>query len=217
MSTPIKERANILNPNYPRFYEFDSTQCLICSECPANKGTDYWSNVAAINLGVPVHTNWRKENTQINTVYICESPSDKETSHALPSVGRTGQKIYKYENQVPSLPADWLDTLDKNIYRTNIVRCQADAGLQKRVNTTTKNHRVRRAFKDYCHLHLKNELDKILENHRLNGNKIKFVLAIGKGFSDETKKVKDMIGDLASKYSLSSNDFSIEEINHPSS
>jgi hypothetical protein len=190
----IKERKTILNVNYyPRFYEFNPKDCCICSECPANTGDDKWKEVAAINLGVAVHTNWKLNNNAINIVYICESPSNKETSYALPSVGRTGKGIYKNEIGTPVVDY-WLDDLDSKIYRTNIVRCQADAGLQTQVDTTRKNQRVKAAFDNYCSQHLRNELNKIFNN--CTTGSIRLVLAIGGDFPRQIKKTEAMINRL---------------------
>jgi hypothetical protein len=197
--TIIKERRLPRNVNYPRFYEFDPKVCLICSECPASKGTSKWADVAKVNLGVAVHTNWKEEDHQISTVYICESPSNKETSHALPSVGATGKGIY--ESQYGSITDYWLDLLDDNIYRTNIVRCQADAGLQKSIDTTRKNQRVREAF-EHCQDHLFHELEKIFQTN--TSSQISFVLAIGKypkgNFPIQIKKTKNIINRLKDTY-----------------
>jgi hypothetical protein len=128
---------------------------------------------------VPVHTNWPASSGQrISVIYVCESPSNREFSHGLPAVGTTGQRIYKREKNSNILQAGWLDWLDDNVYRTNLVRCQADSGLQKRVHLI-KNNRVEEAA-IHCIEHLKLEIEAIVESSQAEF--LRFVVAIGRRF-----------------------------------
>lgn len=213
----VKERSEVVDTNYPRFYEFESIDSRYCRNCPAKLGTGEWEIAPKRILGQPVHTNWRQGENEIETVYICESPSNREISHSLPAVGFTGQGIFKSETD-GGLQDGWLDELDNSIYRTNIVRCQADAGLQKRVDNTLKNKRVREAS-NCCINHLKDEIKAIL-NCRISKEikkgdiNVRFVIAIGKtGFSKLTKEVKEFLEKLkAGEYC----NIEIEVTNHPS-
>lgn len=190
----VKERTATRSPNFPRFYQFEPRDSDICAECPAKLGTGEWSNVPSRCLGAPVHTNWKADGGRIDIVYICESPSNKETSHDLPSVGATGRGVYKalFGNVV----AGWLDILDDRVYRTNIVRCQADAGLQKRTDNTTKNRRVRAAF-TFCQRHLREELAKVFSKCIRDGvDRMKVVIAVGDGFPAQVQTVKNLVAEI---------------------
>jgi hypothetical protein len=160
--------------------------------------------------GVPVHTNWPFDATEaISTLYVCESPSNREFSHGLPSVGLTGQAIYKNEHSIAKLPDCWLDTLDGSVYRTNLVRCQADAGLQKRVDRE-KKMRVNEAAQK-CILHLQAELSLIAENKI--GTELHVVVAIGAGFSEWVKMVKKMAKNVFKDAGVM---VKVTQMNHPS-
>lgn len=174
---PIKERRAVKNPNYARFYEFESANSEICSKCPAKCGTKNWGTTLNRIRGVPVHTNWPSvTGVPIKTIYICESPSNREFSHGMPSVGLTGQSIYKKEFS-PMLKLNWLDQLDESVYRTNLVRCQADSGLQKRVGNE-KNMRINDAS-EHCIRHLHAEISNICKISRDYKTIITFNVAIG--------------------------------------
>ncbi|MFZ4856789.1 MAG: hypothetical protein ACOYL3_10370 [Desulfuromonadaceae bacterium] len=206
--TPVKERREPINPNYARFYEFDPVKSEFCLKCPAKCGTKNWSKVLIRVRGIPVHTNWAKApNKSITTVYICESPSNREFSHGLPSVGKTGQAIYK-DNSERKLSKGWLDELDDKVYRTNLARCQADSGLQKRIDSK-KNDRVNDAAV-YCIKHLLAKVSLIAE--RNDGLAILFKLAIGNGFPEWTTKVEKMINTTCVDAGI---DFSAEVMSHP--
>ena len=189
---PVKERRMAIDPNYERFYEFDSANSDVCSACPAKGGSESWANVLNRVRGVPVHTNWpTAESARIGTVYICESPSNREFSHGLPSIGLTGQAIYKNEYQQPKLCNYWLDMMDAEIYRTNLVRCQADSGLQKRVDRH-KAQRVNCAAPHFIK-HLDREIQKIAMVAANSDIEIRFVVAIGAGFADWVRDVRSLI------------------------
>jgi hypothetical protein len=126
-----------------------------------------------------------------STVYICESPSNREFSHGLPSVGLTGQAIFKKEYQKPGLSDGWLDRIDLEIYRTNLVRCQADSGLQKRVDHE-KKQRVNDAAR-HCINHLRNEISLIASAAVRNNVEVNFVVAVGAGFPVWVRDVKELI------------------------
>ncbi len=210
--SPIKERKTPIDSNYARYYEFDTSLCLICKECPGRTGKNDWSKIIKSNLGRAVHTNWKKENNNITEVFICESPSSKESSYGLPSVGTTGQAIYRSVFGVKNLGDFWLDQLDTRTYRTNIVRCQADSGLQKRVNTSIKNARVKSAF-DYCKTHLEIEITNILKD---STGTINFYLAAGQSFSKETSFVEATIKRKQNELKMSSRNIKILTQDHPS-
>lgn len=209
----IKARNSVLNPNYLRFYRFDSFVSRHCENCPAKTGSDDWASAPSTSFGAPVHTNWSEDRHEITTIYICESPSDKETSHNIPSVGKTGQGIYKAE--IGELTEGWLDVIDEYLYRTNIVRCQADAGLQKWVDTTLKNKRVRQAFV-FCLRHLKRELIKIFWSCQSNNIiNLKIVLAIGSAFPNQEKETKRLITSINRHFS--NVEVNVSTMDHPSS
>lgn len=176
-----KARLSPKDPNYTRFYEFDTRAAKICCGCPALNGMMSWSTILFRIRGVPVHTNWPADKaSSISTVYICESPSDKEFSQGFPTVGKTGQRIYKDEKPAGNIEDGWLDYLDQHFYRTNLVRCQADSGLQGRVDDE-KNLRVDEAA-HYCFRHLEAELRLIAKKQK--GTKVRFVIGVGKGFRE---------------------------------
>jgi hypothetical protein len=186
----VKERQTPKDPNYPRFYEFDPVTSKICSNCPAKCGTGNWNDVLARVRGVPVHTNWPAASGQsISLIYVCESPSNREFSHGLPAVGTTGQRIYKREMKLKNVQAEWLDRLDGNVYRTNLVRCQADSGLQKRVDPK-KDIRVEEAA-IHCIEHLKLEVKAVVESSQ--AEVLRFVVAIGRGFPEWEEAVTKFI------------------------
>lgn len=187
---PAIERIELLNPNYDRFYEFVSKLNDACLNCPSFKKEGNWSTVLERVCGVPVHTNWPlASKNAISVVYVCESPSNREFSHGLPSVGTTGQQIYKQIFK-SNLEPGWLEKLDRTTYRTNLVRCQADSGLQKRINDSWKNNRVEEAA-PWCFNHLEAEITQISQRPRLK--KIMFVIAIGKRFAYWSDKVEELI------------------------
>lgn len=209
-----KERSQVKSPNYIRFYEFDSSVSDICQACPANQGSDTWKALQKRVLGAAVHTNWPRSGAMKNVakIYICESPSDKESSHGFPSVGATGRGIF--ERQYGNLREGWLDLLDEKIYRTNIVRCQADAGLQKRFNTTLKNQRVRSAFQ-FCSQHLSCELGNIFRTSKDQQiTLLSFVIAIGHSFPKQIRSVQKLIDKFQLRYGIN---VKIEIQKHPSS
>lgn len=209
----LKERSQVKSPNYIRFYEFDSSASAICQACPAKQGSDTWKALQKRVLGAAVHTNWPCSDTMKNVskIYICESPSDKESSHGFPSVGATGRGIF--ERQYGDLREGWLDLLDEKIYRTNIVRCQADAGLQKRVYTTLKNQRVRSAFQ-FCSQHLSFELDHIFSTSKDQKiTSLSFVIAIGGSFPKQIRWVQKLIDAFQLQYSIN---VEVNIRNHPS-
>jgi hypothetical protein len=191
MQMTVKERSTPKDPNYQRFYEFDPGNSEHCSRCPAKCGTGEWNTVLARVRGVPVHTNWPAAGEQpISRVYICESPSDREFSHGLPTVGMTGQGIYKGLKTQGNLEIGWLDWLDDNVYRTNLVRCQADSGLQKRVGGK-KNARVKEAA-NHCFNHLQLKIERIVASQT---KPPQFTVAIGSGFPEWKTKVEELIKD----------------------
>ncbi|MCP3065874.1 hypothetical protein LXT21_44640 [Myxococcus sp. K38C18041901] len=186
----LKERQTPKNSNYLRFYQFEPVTSTICSNCPAKCGTGNWDDVLARVRGVPVHTNWPAASGQsISLIYICESPSIREFSHGLPAVGTTGQQIYRHENELNNVQAGWLDWLDDNVFRTNLVRCHADSGLQKRVDRK-KNVRVKEAA-THCIEHLKLEIKAIVESSQAEF--LRFVVAIGRGFPEWEEAVATFI------------------------
>lgn len=208
----IKPRNAILNPNYFRFYSFSAKECSHCQNCPARTGGTEWEAVPFGMLGNPIHTNWHKDKYDISTVYVCESPSNKETSHSLPSVGKTGQGIYKAE--IGEITDGWLDVIDEYVYRTNIVRCQADAGLNGRVDSTYKNKRVKVAF-GFCKKHLTREFILIFAVcQKQNINKLKIVLAIGKAFGAQEKEVNSIITKIKRRFPTIEID--LTSVDHPS-
>ncbi len=209
----LKERSQVKSPNYIRFYEFDSSVNDICQACPANQGSDSWKALQRRVLGAAVHTNWPRSGAmkKVSKIYICESPSDKESSHGFPSVGATGRGIF--ERQYGDLREGWLDLLDEKIYRTNIVRCQADAGLQKRVNATLKNQRVRSAFQ-FCSQHLSYELDHIFRtslDQKITS--LSFVIAVGHSFPMQIRSVQKLIDEFQLRYGINAE---VIIRNHPS-
>ncbi|MBN1203347.1 MAG: hypothetical protein JXB05_00295 [Myxococcaceae bacterium] len=187
---PVKERQTPKNPNYSRFYEFAPVTSEICSNCPSKCGTGNWNDVLARVRGVPVHTNWPEDSRQsISLIYVCESPSHREFSHGLPAVGSTGQRIYKSQRNLRGVDAGWLDWLDDNIYRTNLVRCHADSGLQKRVDRK-KDIRVNEAA-CHCIYHLMQEIMAIVGSSQ--AERLIFVVAIGRGFPEWEEEVTGSI------------------------
>lgn len=209
---PTRERLTVKDPNYARFYEFDPGNSEVCSECPAKCGTVSWTNVLKRVRGVPVHTNWPlAEAKPPSTVYICESPSNREFSHGLPSVGRTGQAIFKKEYQKSGLSDGWLDRIDLEIYRTNLVRCQADSGLQKRVDHE-KKQRVNDAA-PHCINHLRNEISLIASAAVGNNVEMHFVVAVGAGFPVWVRDVKELIKSICQDKKTR---YSLTDMDHPS-
>jgi hypothetical protein len=209
----VKERIQPCNPNFRRFYEFDASTSDICRDCPAKLGNGEWEALPKRSLGAPVHTNWPELRPIMSAqkIYICESPSDKETSHDLPTVGATGQGIFK--RAYGNLTTGWLDKLDAEIYRTNIVRCQTDAGLQKRADATRKNRRVRSAF-SFCVNHLQEELTKIvLQYSSGNAAQLNIVIAVGSHFPILIREVCNRIQNIQIQCEYSVN---LEITNHPS-
>lgn len=185
----IRERKSVRNPNYKRFYEFSSHESRICSACPAKTGEGAWNAVLSRVRGVPVHTNWPSDGSvHISSVFICESPSNREFSHGFPTVGRTGQQIFKTWSK-SLLVEGWLDQLDNDVYRTNLVRCQADAGLQKRVDRE-KQQRVKAAA-PRCIRHLEAEIEAIAACSCEAS--IEFTVAVGTGLQDWAYQIRELI------------------------
>lgn len=209
----VKERSSPKDPNYSRLYEFDPGNSQICSNCPAKCGTGNWNSVLSRVRGVPVHTNWPATSDQrISLVYVCESPSNREFSHGLPTVGATGQGIYKREKRLNNIQAEWLDWLDDKVYRTNLVRCQADSGLQKRVDSL-KDSRVEEAA-IHCIEHLRREVEVIVRSSQADqAERLEFVVSIGSDFLDWQEMVKEFIRTTCESANVQC---SIREDKHPS-
>lgn len=204
------KREILSDPNYKRYYQV-SDHVDICNGCPAKSGTDNWDLIYEGVKFKPVDTNWPEEPVlQADKIVICESPSNEETSYGVPSVGATGRGIYK-KILKQEIEKGWLDKLDKLVYRTNIVRCQADAGIKG--NYKLKNHRVRDAW-CCCSRHLEVELEKILSNFK--AEELIIYVAIGGDFPRQKEKAMEIINDLVNQKGLKSR-VKIEELNHPSS
>lgn len=196
------------NFNFKRFYEVKDNK-ILCEECPANKGTNKWQGVYKPILNNPVNTNWKDcEQIKVENVVISESPSNHETSIGVPTALTTGQKIYKYFTGKEKVKDGWLEELDEIIYRTNIVRCQADSGIKS--YGAKKIDRVLDAWA-YCKIHLEKELDKIIRTIDINTN-LTIYIAPGEKFDNQAKQIKKTINKLVKKYRK--NNITIKEEHH---
>lgn len=209
------KRKKFKDSNYERYYDAEKNSGK-CNCCPAKDGNSKWKGIYSNLLKSPVNTNWKKNDNNISKIIICESPSDSETSYGLPVVGRTGQGIYKGILGNEELKIGWLDELYKECYITNIVRCQADAGVKGCFKNyrTKKNQRVREAW-EYCQEHFKLEMGKIFKNISKT-NKLEIYISIGNSFPCQKKEVVNILEELKKSENLGSN-VVVKSTSHPSS